>query len=137
MTAKEIIKVVENLGISVEQFAYGDFGADYHDKDSKVPYNEEDLKIANDPNLTWQAKEEPRDRLEKQWNDFYGIGEWEEVHSTGGMDEGSHWTSVKYFKDHDVYICTTGYYQSHHGTDFYNGYGEEVFPKQKTITVYE
>jgi len=65
------------------------------------------------------------------------LGEFEEVDSGGGCDRGSNWYSVKHFKDHDVYIKTTGYYQSHHGTEFYNGYGKEVKPQTKTITVYE
>lgn len=33
-------------------------------------------------------------------------------------------------------LLTTGYYQSHHGTDFYDGYGTEVKPTQQTVTVY-
>ena len=65
------------------------------------------------------------------------LGEWEEVAQYGGTDQGSTWYSVKHFKDHGVYIRTDGFYQSHHGTDFDEGYGKEVFPQQKTITVYE
>lgn len=66
-----------------------------------------------------------------------GLGEVEEVHQYGGEGDGDHWESVKYFKDHNVYIRTVGFYSSYNGTDFDNGYGEEVFPKEKTITVYE
>lgn len=68
-----------------------------------------------------------------------GLGKVEEVHSTGGMDAGSNWSSVKHFVDHDVYIRVTGWYQSHYGTDF-QGWEEEVSevkPKEKTVTVYE
>lgn len=64
------------------------------------------------------------------------LGEYEEVKQSGGEDEGSNWYSVIYFKDHDVYIKSQGYYQSHYGTDFdYPPF--EVKPKEKTITVYE
>lgn len=61
------------------------------------------------------------------------------VHSTGGEDEGSHWTRTYYFTDHDVYLKVTGYYQSHYGTDFDGGWDcvKEVKPKEKTITIYE
>jgi hypothetical protein len=65
-----------------------------------------------------------------------GLGEYEEVEQHGGENEGSNWYSVKHFKDHGVYIKTEGYYQSHYGTDFENGFGHEVFPKQKSVTVY-
>lgn len=66
-----------------------------------------------------------------------GLGEIEEVAQKGGENEGSEWYSVKYFKDHDVYIKVEGYYSSYHGTDFENGYGDEVRSKLKTITIYE
>ena len=65
-----------------------------------------------------------------------GLGEYEEVDQHGGEDEGSDWWSVKYFKDHDVYIKVSGFYSSYSGTEF-EGYGFEVKPKEKTITVYE
>jgi hypothetical protein len=66
-----------------------------------------------------------------------GLGEVEEVHQEGGEDQGSHWESVKYFKEHDIYIKVTGWYSSYHGTDF-NGWSdcEEVRPQEKVITVY-
>lgn len=66
-----------------------------------------------------------------------GLGEVIEVDQYGGEGEGETWYTVKYFKDHDVYIRTDGYYQSYNGTEFENGYGYEVRPQQKTITVYE
>ena len=63
----------------------------------------------------------------------------EQVHSTGGEDRGSDWTRTYHFTDHDVYLKVTGYYQSHYGTDFDDGWNcvKEVKPVQKTITVYE
>lgn len=65
-----------------------------------------------------------------------GLGEVVEVDSYGGSGKGSTWYSVKHFRDHDVYIRTDGYYTSYSGIDFEEGYGREVWPKEKTITVY-
>ena len=64
------------------------------------------------------------------------VGEWEEVEQYGGEGKGTDWYSIKYFKEHDVYIRTEGYYQSYSGTEFYDGYGEEVKPKEVTVTQY-
>lgn len=65
------------------------------------------------------------------------IGEWEEVDSYGGEGQGDTWYSVKYFPKHDVYIRTDGWYSSYVGVEFYDGYGKEVKPVEKTITVYQ
>lgn len=73
-------------------------------------------------------------------NPLPNIGDWKEVYQQGGEGEGDHWESVKYFKDHDVYIQICGRWSSYEGTDFdddlvrccYN-----VRPQEKTITVYE
>ena len=65
-----------------------------------------------------------------------GLGDVDEVAQVGGGGEGSTWYSVKYFKDHDVYIRIDGWYESYSGTDFENA-PYEVKPKPKTITVYE
>ena len=58
---------------------------------------------------------------------------------SGGSDQGSDWQRVYHFEDHDVYIKVSGYYQSHHGTDFDEGWDScsEVRPTSKTITVYQ
>ena len=68
-----------------------------------------------------------------------GLGTFKEVHKEGGEELGSHWESVKHFPDIDVYISVVGWYQSHHGTDFYDGWDSlsQVRPKEKTIIVYE
>ena len=68
-----------------------------------------------------------------------GLGTFKEVHHEGGEDQGSHWESVKHFPDIDVYISVVGWYQSHLGTDFYDGWDSlsQVRPKEKTIIVYE
>jgi hypothetical protein len=36
-----------------------------------------------------------------------------------------------------VYIKTDGFYSSYNGTDFDYGFGSEVKPVQKTVTVFE
>jgi len=65
-----------------------------------------------------------------------GLGESEEIDSYGGEDQGSTWYSVRYFKEHDVYIRVDAYYSSYGGPDFYNSEYEEVFPTQVTKTEY-
>ncbi len=66
-----------------------------------------------------------------------GLGEVKVVDKYGGEDQGSEWYKVQYFVEHDVYIKTEGWYSSYNGIGFEEGYGEEVRPTQKTITVYE
>ena len=73
----------------------------------------------------------------KEILNFLGLGEIVHTEQVGGEGEGDHWHQVWYFKDHDVYIKITGNYSSYHGTDFYDGYGVEVKPVAKTITVFE
>ena len=65
--------------------------------------------------------------------------QYTEVFQKGGEGEGDEWYSVKYFPQHDVYIRVDGWYQSHNGTEFYEGWGccSEVRPQEKVITVYE
>lgn len=73
---------------------------------------------------------------EKEILNYLGLGEIIEVEQYGGEGQGDTWYSVKHFKDHNVYIQTDGYYQSHNGTDFYGDVGHEVFPKEITKLVY-
>lgn len=119
MTATEIISVLEDSQLNVSSFAYCDYS-------EGIP---NDFQFSKE-GLSWQEKE-------KEWLDSLGIGEIEEVEQYGGEGQGDTWYSVKYFKDHDVYIRTDGYYSSYNGTDFDEGYGYEVKPTEKTITVYE
>lgn len=74
-----------------------------------------------------------------EFEDIEGIGEVEEVESTGGEGRGENWSAVYHLKDHDLYVRFNGFYMSHHGTDFEEGWDcmEEVRPTQKTVTVYE
>ncbi len=57
------------------------------------------------------------------------------VHSVGG-GEGDGETVVRVFEHNGIFIQLTGWYASYHGTDWDEEI-TQVFPKQKTITVYE
>jgi hypothetical protein len=67
------------------------------------------------------------------------LGEIKEVKQQGGEGQANTWYSVKYFKDHDVYIRVDGWYSSYNGTDFDDGWNclSEVKPITKEIIVYE
>lgn len=65
------------------------------------------------------------------------LGPIEEADSYGGEGQGDTYYVINYFKDHNVYIKTSGWYSSGNGVSFHYGWGSEVFPKQKTVTVYE
>jgi hypothetical protein len=66
-----------------------------------------------------------------------GLGKIKEIKQRGGEGQGETWYTVKLFEDHDVYIKTEGWYTSYDGTDFNEGWGHEVKPTEKTITIYE
>lgn len=66
-----------------------------------------------------------------------GVGDWKEVEQQGGEGEGDFYNSVKYFKHHDVYIETIGYWMSYDGRTWDNGYGEEVEPVEVTKIEYK
>lgn len=78
---------------------------------------------------------ENSEALEKSFNEWLGLGELNTVAS--GFEGRDTWYTVKYFEDHDVYIETTGYYSSYNGYEFEDGFGKEVRPAEKTITVYK
>lgn len=65
------------------------------------------------------------------------FGEVREVYSKGGEGKGEDWERVYHFVDHNVYLSMQGFYSSYGGTDFDNYEPKEVFPKQKTVTVFE
>lgn len=65
------------------------------------------------------------------------FGEVIEVLKEGGEGKGESWSVVRHFVDHNVYIRLDGFYTSYDGTDFGEDELVEVFPKEKTITVYE
>jgi hypothetical protein len=123
LTATQIIDIIKDNNISVEDFAYCDFPDLEYKPEYNITEEDYDKLSTNDQRLIV--------------SNYLGIGDWKEVDQYGGEGEGERWYSVKYFKDHDVYIKTNGFYSSYNGTDFDYGYGYEVKPVQKTITVYE
>ena len=117
--AKEILERLEEFFKGdVNHYAFGDY----------VEAKTFDYNLYKD--LPWQEK---KAECLKQ----LGLGEIEEVEQYGGEGQGDSWYTIKHFKEHDVYIKTEGFYSSYNGTDFYYGFGEEVKPTQKTVTVYE
>lgn len=159
MNAQEILKVVEE-NMTVEEFAYGDYPItsdftfspettkirlekeaayeEFNSLNSSLTYQERDHneKLQTLRNK-WAELPNYYDLEKKEWLASLGLGSIEEVEQVGGEGEGDTWYSVKYFKDHGVYIKTDGFYSSYNGTDFYEGYGREVKPEQKTITVFQ
>ncbi len=152
LTYQEIIDKLKATGMTVDNFAHDEeVPCEYNELDDKAqealdnyrkenpspPYNSLGYKeyqdfIRNNYPSKWYSA---RIRWMKENNIL-----WEEIHRQGGEDEGSHWESVKYFPDHDIYIKVTGYYQSYSGTEFYGDYKDccsEVRPKEKLIIVYE
>ena len=117
LTYQEIIEKLKNFYISVDNFAYDEYPDGFYQSNKHLSYEERNKKLISD----------------------LGLGEFEEVHRHGGEGMGDHWESVKYFKDHDVYIQVVGFYTSHEGTSFYDQWNccSEVKPKEKIITVYE
>jgi hypothetical protein len=140
LTASKIIKIIKDNNISVEDFAKENyfFTNDFIRNHLSLKLKEQ---VENYNNWTKESDTErlnyPSQEIEKEFLEFTGIGEWEEISQTGGEGQGDYWDTIKYFKNHDIYIRTIGHYQSHDGVQFYEEYGEEVKPKQKTITVYE
>lgn len=66
------------------------------------------------------------------------LGEVEVVGKGGGADKGSDWFRVLHFKEHDVYLKISGWYQSHCGTEFddFESAVSIVRPAEKVITVF-
>jgi hypothetical protein len=145
LTFAEIIDILKKNVANVDKFATEDWTMPPADFEIPEPYKtqiEEDKaywkmtyqerKGKSYPGVDWEA-------ISKLWLDSIGLGEYEEVDQYGGEGKGDTWYSVKYFKQHDVYIRVDGYYQSYDGVDFYNGWEscKEVKPVTKTITAYE
>lgn len=65
------------------------------------------------------------------------FGEVEIVDSEGDREGGGDYAmKVFLFKDHNVFIKTTGFYSSYNGTEWDENWSN-VSPKEKTITIYE
>ena len=65
-----------------------------------------------------------------------GLGKSEMVHSDREGSSFDTMVTVQHFKDHNIYISLSGYYSSQEGTTW-DGDFKQVYPKTKTITVYE
>jgi len=133
LTAKEILEIIE-ANYTEDNFAYNEWLEIREDNNIDVEPLEWNW---NDKSKTYDDYEKAKEIKIKEIFDKLGLGQVEEVAQYGGEGKGDTWYSVKYFKDHDVYIRIDGFYTSHNGTDFYDGYGVEVKPKEKVITVFE
>lgn len=132
LTFAEIKEILMRLFEEHEDYgdgliAFAEEGLDY----VQVPEDFEPLP----EDTTW---EEVEVRMKKYVSQF-GLGACEFKASHGGMDQGSDWWKIWYFPKHDVYVKAKGWYQSHHGVEFYDGWDGvfEVHPAEETIIVYK
>lgn len=67
------------------------------------------------------------------------IGIVKSVDHYGGEGEGETYYDVFHLIDQNLFIKISGYYASHCGVEYYDGFDsiKKVEPKEKTITVYE
>ena len=160
LTGQEVLTILEeNFGENVSDFAYCEYTElipdDFKFSDElqkKIDVNQAAYDAyVNHPDYssrtaspeleelrrTWLKTPNEGDVMAEEYFQSLGLGEVVEIEQYGGEDMGSTWYSIKHFVDHDVYIRTDGYYQSYNGTDFYEGIGKVVTPKQKTVTVFE
>ncbi len=153
LTYEEIVERLKASGISIEDFAYNEIPckepfsekalAAQKLKDGWVELNPNVEKYGTPEYKEWALKyslfPSAYDVSQREWMEENNIPVFEEIHQEGGEGEGDHWESVKYFKDHGVYIKVVGYYQSYNGTEFYDGWEccHNVKPQEKVITVYE
>jgi len=157
LNAKEILAIIEE-NYTISQFAYNEWSEakdvelSQELQDKIKAYTDSREKLKNHPGYNDRNKRDSEyELLQENYNSNnypfqdeeaeilskLGLGEVVEVEQFGGEGMGDDWYSVKYFKGHDVYIKVSGSYTSYSGTDFYEGFGVEVRPQEKTITVYE
>ncbi|MCB1712254.1 MAG: hypothetical protein KDH96_07200 [Candidatus Riesia sp.] len=166
LSGEEVLSIVEQtFGNDVSAFAYGDYTEAmpedfefseevekvkeryenaykayqnheaYNVKSSeRTPEQETELNALYE---AWRALPSDYEAQKQEFLNSLGLGEVVEVDQYGGEGQGDTWYSIKHFVDHDVYIRTDGFYASYSGTDFYDGVGKIVTPKEKTVTVYE
>lgn len=149
LTFEQIIQKLKDNNISLEDFAYEEVGGNIEDypealeaqKTRKEHYEKhkgESWKTGAECVDVYNSMPNEYEISKNKFREQLGLN-WEEVEQYGGEGQGDTWYSVKYFKDHDVYIKVNGWYQSYNGTEFHSGWDscKEVKPSQKTITVYE
>lgn len=149
MTGKEIIERLKELNIEVDQFAYDELpyfitnypsaqeAIEIRNKFAKEHYK--DYKWDSEENrVLYQQLPNPHSIAKELYHKEIGLI-WKEVDQYGGEGKGDTWYSIKYFKDHDVYLRVDGWYSSYYGTDFadWDDAVKEVRPQEKTIIVYE
>ena len=83
---------------------------------------------------TWQEDQE----RENRYADSHPVGRAVQMASNGGMDRGSDWWKVYHFVKHDVYVKVSGWYASHDGTHFEDGWDActEVQPQEEIVIRY-
>jgi hypothetical protein len=151
MTAQEILdKLPELFDDDISLFAYGeeiDIPEDFEfseDTEVKRKAKEEAYDAwKNHPGFNdSNARDDEYQRLfdvyralpsyklacQNEYLEHIGIGPIEEIKQKGGEGQGEEWYSIKYFPKHNIYIRVDGFYTSYHGTDFEEGWGEEVKP---------
>jgi hypothetical protein len=151
LTAEEILKIVKD-NYSEESFAFEEWSKIELELPEDLGKEEDRLRdlyfqenFSEIPRSEWED-----DKVEVYYNmpskfsvmkayilNHLGLGKVVEVAQYGGEGQGDDWWSVKHFVDHDVYIKIEGDYTSYHGTEFYGGYGYEVKPVEKVVTVFE
>lgn len=149
LTAAEIIEKLKSADISVEDFAHEEVTGNIEDYPEAVKAQKERDEFYKLHNKDWKWDSDENRHIFTKLPNQYDIAktefrkslnlEWTEVKQRGGEGEGDVWYSVKYFPEHDVYLRVDGYYASHNGTYFDDGWNcvKEVKPMEKTITVYE
>jgi hypothetical protein len=112
LTGDQILELLQNSDIDANEIAdeYYEDDTYYDDEDDDDEDNEiESIKV----------------------EDFGPIKQVD----TSGKHENENWWGIFHFEKHDVYIRISGYYTSYDGLNA-DHIGPEVFPKEKTITVY-
>jgi hypothetical protein len=151
----QILEQLKNSGIEISEFAWNDtpffqIDGEFSEKATEAKQIHHQW-LKDNPQPAYNSKKYDEwkkkydliptgyDVARQEWLEQNTLPSWEEVDQVGGEDEGSHWHSVKYFKDHDVYIKVTGWYSSYNGTDFedWDEACSEVRPQEKVITVWE
>lgn len=141
MTYNELIQNLINAGITPSDLAFGNW----------IPADTTEIKdlykIYRNKNESEKERFVALDKLrglqKKQLDDFlkeHNIPHFECVEEVGGEGQGEHWHIVYYFREIDIYIKITGYYQSYDGVSIDSSYDyscREVRPKDKIIVVYE
>lgn len=149
MDYKEIVEKLKEIYPVVRDFAYEEQPYDFENYPEALEAQRvrKEFRTLHILKGNWDSKEsleiysklpdeyEIIRRLSRQKNNL----NWVEVDQYGGEGQGDSWWSVKYFPEHNVYIKVDGWYQSYNGTEFCDGWDccSEVFPVEKTITVYE